>query len=197
MRLAYADPPYPGKSAELYGDHPDYAGEVDHAALIAELETFDGWALSTSSRSLRDVIALCPPDVRVLAWVNHSIGRSWEPVLVKSARPIATQHMPLDWIRDEPEAFQWRTPPPGYVIGRKPPEFCRWVFRWLGAIAGGEDSLADLFPGSGAVGDAWASWSVQPELGVPVLPGRRDVRRYQRLKPGQVELELDGFTPLA
>jgi hypothetical protein len=32
LRLAYADPPYPGK-ARLYQDHPDYGGEVDHAEL--------------------------------------------------------------------------------------------------------------------------------------------------------------------
>jgi hypothetical protein len=31
LRLAYADPPYPGK-VRLYRDHPDYGGEVDHAA---------------------------------------------------------------------------------------------------------------------------------------------------------------------
>jgi hypothetical protein len=34
LRLAYADPPYPGK-ARLYRDHPDYGGEVDLAALTA------------------------------------------------------------------------------------------------------------------------------------------------------------------
>ena len=50
LRLAYADPPYPGK-AYLNRDHPDYAGEVDHAALIRRLSTYDGWALSTFSRS--------------------------------------------------------------------------------------------------------------------------------------------------
>ena len=32
----YADPPYPGK-AWLYRGHPDYGGEVDHAALIGRL----------------------------------------------------------------------------------------------------------------------------------------------------------------
>lgn len=35
MRFAYADPPYPGKARKYYGAHPDFAGEVDHAALIA------------------------------------------------------------------------------------------------------------------------------------------------------------------
>ena len=42
MRIAYADPPYPG-CAHLYADHPDYAGEVDHADLLARLNAeYDG-----------------------------------------------------------------------------------------------------------------------------------------------------------
>lgn len=36
MRFAYADPPYPGM-AHLYKGHLDYAGEVDHKALIERL----------------------------------------------------------------------------------------------------------------------------------------------------------------
>ena len=32
MRLAYADPPYPG-CAFMYKGHADFAGEVDHAEL--------------------------------------------------------------------------------------------------------------------------------------------------------------------
>lgn len=71
-RFGYADPPYPGKAARYYKDHPDYAGEVDHRLLIESLvnEFPDGWALSTSAESLRDVLLLCPPDVRVAAWVR-------------------------------------------------------------------------------------------------------------------------------
>ena len=34
MRIAYADPPYPG-CAHLYRDHPDYDGEVYLPDLIA------------------------------------------------------------------------------------------------------------------------------------------------------------------
>src|ERR1041384_41386 len=56
-------PPYPGK-AFYYRDHPDYAGEVDHADLIARLAAYDGWALSTSAAALPAVLALCPPGVR-------------------------------------------------------------------------------------------------------------------------------------
>ena len=53
LRLAYADPPYPGLSARYYADHEDFAGEVDHAELIRRLSIdFDGWALSTSARAL-------------------------------------------------------------------------------------------------------------------------------------------------
>ena len=49
MKLAYADPPYPGR-AHLYKDHPDYAGEVDHERLVNDLvANYDGWALSTSA----------------------------------------------------------------------------------------------------------------------------------------------------
>lgn len=49
MKLGYADPPYIG-CAHLYSDHPDYAGEVDHAALIQRLEAeFDGWVLHASA----------------------------------------------------------------------------------------------------------------------------------------------------
>lgn len=71
MRLAYADPPYPGLASRYYADHPDFAGEVDHAELIRRLSIdFDGWSLSTSSRSLPDVLSICVAqglEVRVAA----------------------------------------------------------------------------------------------------------------------------------
>jgi hypothetical protein len=57
LRLAYADPPYPGKSA-LYRGHSDYAGEVDHEELLERLQGYDGWALSTSADALPAILAL-------------------------------------------------------------------------------------------------------------------------------------------
>ena len=48
--------------------HPDYAGEVDHGALIPRLADYDGWALSTSAAALPAVLALCPPGGPVAAW---------------------------------------------------------------------------------------------------------------------------------
>lgn len=94
LRLAYADPPYPGLSRRYYGDHPDYAGEVDHAALIASLAAeYDGWALSTSAAALPMVLASCPPGVRVAAWhrgerPTRSRGplSAWEPVVYAGGR---------------------------------------------------------------------------------------------------------------
>ena len=37
---------------------------------------------------------------------------------------------------------------------------CRWIFDLLGAAPG--DTLDDLFPGSGAIGRAWAAFIGQP-----------------------------------
>src|SRR5437660_6416981 len=84
-RVAYADPPYIGQAMKRYKHGPKCA-EVDHEALIQKLGTYDGWALSCSSPSLRNLMALCPPGVRVGAWVKTfcSFTRAnpafaWEP----------------------------------------------------------------------------------------------------------------------
>ena len=85
----------PAGPPPLYRDHPDYAGEVDHVALIRRLQLeYDGWALSTSAAALPAVLALCPPGVRVAAW--HRGERptpsrwplnAWEPVIYSGGRP--------------------------------------------------------------------------------------------------------------
>ncbi len=164
MQLAYADPPYPGCS-HLYKDHPDYAGEVDHEALVQRLLAYDGWALSTHSRSLHDILDLCPRDVRVLIWVKNTVRYAWEPVIVSPAR--VPDGGLRDWIHAEAEAFQWRPKPETHVIGAKPEPFCLWLFAWLGAQ--GDDEFDDLFPGSGAVGRAWQKFAQQ--LPLPDVPG--------------------------
>jgi hypothetical protein len=159
LRLAYADPPYPGK-ARLYRDHPDYGGEVDHAELIERLAGYDGWALSTSAAALPAVLGLCPPGVRVAAWhKGERVARSryplsaWEPVLYHGGRQlpgprradsIACGVTPVSTV-------------PGHVIGAKPAAVCRWIFTLLGAAPG--DTLDDLYPGSGAVCRAWAAYT--------------------------------------
>lgn len=167
MRLGYADPPYPGQARKHYGDHPDFAGEVDHAALLTALASYDGWALSTAARSLQEVLALCPAGVRVLAWCKpiappmsgHGVF-GWEPVIVSWARPPASDLR--DTLTVSPEQYTFRPKPAGYVTGSKPPAFCRWLFAWLGAEP--QDQFTDLFPGSRAVSDAWDAFSAQGVL---------------------------------
>ena len=164
LRFAYADPPYPGK-ASYYSERT----EVDHASLVDRLvaEYPDGWALSTASGSLRDVLILCPPDVRVCAWFKGTRpGKSrralisWEALLVWRGRPLSTAA--IQDLRDGLIAQGRYRAFPGALIGMKPPAFGEWMFRQLGARPG--DDLVDLYPGSGAIGEAWARYASRLEL---------------------------------
>lgn len=162
--LAYADPPYPGLSRRYYSDHPDYAGEVDHGALLSRLQKYDGWALSTSARALPEILALCVAqdlDVRVAAWFRGARGAksawplsSWEPVVYAGGRRVVSDQPGRDALQ---HVSRPRLTDPNRVIGAKPAAFCYWMFDLLGARPG--DSLNDLFPGSGGVGRAWGVFS--------------------------------------
>ena len=181
LRFAYADPPYVGRARRHYGKHQDYGGEVDHAALIARLESdFDGWALSASMKSLPQLMKLCPDDVLTMAWVKTNAlaagdrrHYSWEPVIM---RPLRHPH-------DRVWCHLIAIPPPGYnlrhdhVIGEKPERFAHWIFDTAGLRP--DDELVDLFPGSGAIGRAWFTWRTQPRLPLVALDPA------QQLEPGR------------
>lgn len=167
-RLAYADPPYPGLAAKYYRHEPSFAGEVDHAELIERLVSeYDGWALSTSAKALRDVLPLCPKEARVCAWMKaigasvrtRGIHNTWEPLIVVPAR--SQRPGVRDYLYAQPARGG------GELPGRKPIAFCGWMFALLGAAAG--DSLDDLFPGTGIVQAAWA----QAISGDGILHARR------------------------
>jgi hypothetical protein len=171
-RFAYADPPYPRQSKKHYEDHPDYAGEVDHRALIERLTVDypDGWALSTNPGELHWLLPLVPANHRVLAWVkpfaawkrNHWPAYAWEPVILVGGRSLyGTQETPRDFIA-EPITMKRG------VSGAKPLAFCLWLFSCLGATSG--DTVDDLFPGSGAVGHAWDTYCAQTPLAFPSEP---------------------------
>lgn len=180
-RLAYADPPYPGLSARYYSGHPDYDGEVDHAALVEQLvEGFDAWALSTSAEALPAVLRVCPPDVRVAAWVrgaraNAQASRprsAWEPVIYAGQLRVPVARSPRDAsLRSSATArpedvltyrAKPRTTDPDRVIGAKPAAFCRWLFELLAAQP--YDELVDVFPGSGGVARAWQAYRSTDQL---------------------------------
>lgn len=159
LTVAYADPPYPG----MAGLYPEDT-EVDHVELIARLCEYDGWALSTDERSLAYVLPLCPPGTRVLAWCRSNAppflpnpSASWEPVLCVPAR-TATVTTRSYLVAGPHIGFLQRDG----LTGAKPPAFCEWVIRCLGAEAG--DTLDDIFPGTGGMGEAWARFQGQPPL---------------------------------
>ncbi len=157
-------PALPGQSP-AYRDHPDYGGEVDHAALLAELSDYDGWALPTSAEALPVVLALCPPGVRIAAW--HRGERptrsrwplhAWEPIIYYGGRQLIGGARRVDSIVCGVGPLDTL---PGRVLGAEPAAVRRWIFTLLGACPG--DTLDDLFPGSGAVGRAWAAFTSSPD----------------------------------
>jgi hypothetical protein len=132
---------------------------VDHTELVRRLRgEFDGWALSTSSAALRHVLPLCPPNVRVCAWLKplepsphtHGLHSRWEPLLVVPVRRL------------RPGVRDWLIAAPAHgggekLIGRKPIAFCAYLFHALGLESG--DELVDLYPGTGVVASSWAEVS--------------------------------------
>lgn len=161
LRVAYADPPYVGQSAKHYG-----GAEVNHRLLIAHLcdEFPDGWALSLHAPSLRDLLPLCPDDCRVSPWVkpfasfkpNVNPAYCWEPVIWRGGRKRGRDEAT---VRDY---YSGNITLQRGLVGVKPDGFCFWLFDLLGMERG--DDLADLFPGSGAVSQAWGSYQRQRRL---------------------------------
>lgn len=147
MRMAYADLPRSPTAV---------------ARLIERLKRFDGWALATSADALRGVLPLCPPTVRVAAWLKlqqanprRGIHQAWEPVIVQPARSLRPG------VADALAASSSRGDG-----ADKPIAFAAWVCGLVGMVAG--DTLEDM--GTGAVGRAWQ------EISRP-LPKRRRRRR--------------------
>lgn len=175
-----ADPPYLG-CCGLYG-HAHPAGdrpfdgqcwndEATHQRLIEWMvATYpDGWALCLSTPTLYPLLRLCheagATDVRVGAWVKpfHAYKRGvrpaygWEPLLYRGGHnknhppPIkgGTATTPKDFIAANITLKKGLT-------GVKPQAVCFWYFDLLNLQMG--DQMDDLFPGSGAVTNAWAAW---------------------------------------
>jgi len=191
LRLAYADPPYPGLSRRYYRDHPDYAGEVDHAELVSRLQAYDGWALSTSEEAVPLVMSLLAgvDGWRLGPWVRGSRGQrsagprsSWEAVFYRCARPLPAD----DWLDDSLVlTARPRLTDPDRVVGAKPAGFASWMFGLLGARRG--DELDDMFPGSGGIQRAWALFQGSPDVGLDASrePGRDGSGRLRVSTTGQ------------
>lgn len=155
MNAAYADPPYIGQAKKHYR-----CEEIDHEALIARLGEYDAWALSCSSPSLRIILPMCPPDVRVAAWVKPfaiykpgvNPAYAWEPVIFRGARRgDRTRKTVRDWVSANITLKKG-------LVGAKPPAFAEWLFDLLG-LDPANDTLDDLFPGTGAITSTWAAYA--------------------------------------
>jgi hypothetical protein len=103
---------------------------------------------------------MCPRDVRVAAWVKpfasfkKHVTRAWtwEPVIFRFHRARPRPITGPTW-RDHvsaPIAMRKGFP------GAKPAAFCFWVFEGLNLDP--TDHFCDVFPGSGAVTEAWQKW---------------------------------------
>ncbi|MGE4116246.1 MAG: hypothetical protein AB7G36_18925 [Candidatus Nanopelagicales bacterium] len=203
LALAYADPPYPGKARRYYAGHPDYAGEVDHEELVARLvaEFPMGWALSTDSDHLQEVLSYCPPGVRIASWTrgerptkSYSPLSAWEPVVYSGGRAVLSD---VDARRVDALVYtaRPRLTDQRRVVGAKPAAFCFWLFSLLGAAPG--DTFTDLFAGSGGVARAWSLFEARHgqrefDLEAVALDVERDAcpgDRIGREWPREVSLE--------
>ena len=174
MKLCIADPPYLGRAHRYYGvggyangygegradEHP-HAAEWDnperHTQLVHDLDAqFDAWAIAMTIHSIGVYASAVPLDsrsgYRFAAWVRNNsapsgsrIATSWEPVLL---------HVP-----SERRGYGTGLNIPDHLaanvggerfMGAKPAAWTRWVLDLLG-YKPDEDTVTDLFPGSGAV----------------------------------------------
>lgn len=162
MRIAAADPPYIG-CAHLYKDHPDYAGEVDHLALVDRLQSeYDGWILHAAASNDSEAILaplMAKVGARKCVWVkqfaafkrNVPVAYAWEPVYIMAARkPVVSKRLVMrDWIMCPITMKRGLT-------GAKPEAVSHWAFEIAGSRP--DDELHDLFPGTGAIARAWETW---------------------------------------
>lgn len=186
LRCAYGDSPYLG-CCGLYG----HVHEGENPALYGcwdELDTWkrylawlddeypDGWAFSCNSTNLRDLLPLCPPDVRVSAWVKpfHVYKKgvrpayAWEAVVWRGGRNPQWGHK-----HPPPEKGGQATTPKDFVscnitlkkglTGSKPEAVCEAIVAWLGLVEG--DELHDVFPGLGQMGEVTARLLAAPTTG--------------------------------
>jgi hypothetical protein len=180
VRFAYADPPYLGTARHRYGRFHDRAADYDdpenHRALIHRLhdEFPDGWALSASMNSLWDLLPMIPKrwKCRIAAWcapfgalsAREFPRRCWEPVLFCGGRARSPQDpSPPDFLVANKQCaapghrgMNHHTVHEKVFPGRKPDDFCYWVFELLNMR--GDDEFMDLFPGTGRVTRAWETW---------------------------------------
>lgn len=155
MRFAYADPPYYQQGKKHYGKLHDDAAKWDdqqaHIDLIDQLidQYPDGWAMSCNPANLHFLLR---PGIRVAVWCKTfhqirptTVQYAYEPVLFMGGRKDnKRQPMVRDWLTSSIAMKKG-------LVGAKPDVFNNWVLDLLNFEFG--DTLDDLFPGSGGMGE--------------------------------------------
>lgn len=174
MKLCIADPPYLGRAHRYYGvggyangygkgradEHPaasEWDTQERHIQLVHDLDAqFDAWAIAMTVHSIGAYASAVTLDsrsgYRFAAWVRprsnpsgSRIATSWEPVLLHvpdQRRGYGTGPNVPDHLTAPPDRLNF--------MGAKPRAWTRWVLDLLGYNPD-EDTITDLFPGSGAV----------------------------------------------
>lgn len=156
--------------ADYHDDAKRWDNPRTHRALVRSMvSNYDGWAVAMAPSSLPvylDAVskAIPPTDPRagtrqpwrVMAWVRPNAPASasrlrgvWEPVLIVIPPGRRTYKADRHAIQARDDVLTANAPRGGFP-GAKPPEWTRWVLDVLG-YAPDTDTVADLFPGSGAV----------------------------------------------
>lgn len=189
-RFAYADPPYLGRAEYYRAHHADAMAWNDpetHRSLIKRLqdEYPDGWAMSLNERSLRTILPMCPPEARTAAWISEraryagmavAVRRHFEPVIFCGGRDGPNRAADFVITKQEPTpagtnryVMNKSAIRAGKVfVGRKPASFCRWVLDLLG-FDQQMDTIDDLFPGTGAMGDVVAAMQSRGHETLPMF----------------------------
>jgi len=145
------------KPADFHPDAGDWDDPARHRALLEMLlAEYDGWAIATSSDGLSCYHPL-PVPARIMVWHkptapagSHRISSKWEAVIVYT--PAARRgHRGPGQVHD---VLRCNAPQAGFP-GSKPTRWTRWVLDALGYLQD-EDTVDDLFPGSGSVAAAIA-----------------------------------------
>jgi hypothetical protein len=130
---------------------------------VGDLLSYDGFILHTSSPALFKVEKILRNhaifDYRVMPWVkpfaaykkNVSVAYAWEPVIIKACRkPVVSHRVVMRDFISCPITLKKG------LVGAKPPPVIRWAFEMVGLEP--EDTLDDLFPGTGIVRTIWETW---------------------------------------
>lgn len=137
--------------------HPaaaDWDRPARHRLLLEELmDGYDGWAIATSLDGL-DSYRPIPPGARIMVWRKLTstrgggrIANTLEAVIVY---PPAARRSRLEAFGQIPDFLQCEPPQKAKFAGAKPAQWTRWVLDAMGYDQD-EDTVEDLFPGSGMV----------------------------------------------